>query len=254
MSKLSMLLAAMLASAGGAGCGSETDTGSVDANATELPSIEPGFYAGYDYVEGAARPLALALHDVARDVPEGFAGHYDLSMYNDDSGDIAYTSGFYKIYRYAGEVRVRFETYEGSDAGHFAWSVEDGTLQLGEFAMNQLNTARDPEDVMECEAFDVPDLFCEEGFTPWEYPSVSVERAEGGGYDITFGSCGYGAEDGDTVEVTTAENGDFEARLVTSYDETFIIRVPAGEPSRGVVLHASEADAEPVEAAKLVCH
>lgn len=254
MSKSWLLSATLLSCLAVVGCGTDTDTGSSSANATEFPGFEYGFYYNYEYGEGEMRPLSLALHDLDRDLPSGFSGHYDLSMVNDDSGDIAYTSGYFKLYRYAGLTRVRFQTYEGADAGRFPWTIDDGRLTLGDYAMDQLNTTRRPEDVMECEAFDVPDLFCDEGFTPWEYPSVSVEKADGGGYDVSFGMCGYGAEDGDEVEITTADNGDFEARLVTSYGETFIVRVPAEQPSRGVVLHASEPGEEPGIAANLVCH
>jgi hypothetical protein len=252
MSKSWLLCAALLASLVGAGCGTDAETGEQSPNATEFAGFEYGFFYNYDYAEGAARPLALAFHDVETDLPSGYAGHFDFTTYNDDSGDLSYKSGVFKLYRYDGQTRVRLDTYDGQDAGRYAWSFADGTLTLGEFAMTRTGVSGDA--LKECEAFDVPDLFCEEGFTPWEYPTVSVENAQGGGYNVTFGSCTYGAEDGDTVEVTTAENGDFEARLVTSYGETYVVSVPAGEPSRGTVLHGAEPGAELVTAAYLVCH
>lgn len=235
-----------------AGCtGTGTDDGFVVVDGkADAVGFSYGIFASWEYDYEQPSPILAAFHDVSTGVPEGFSGHFDLSVYDEEDGTTTYSSGVFQLYEQNGRSRILLQGSDGQEVARYDWSYSDGTLRLGEHELSRLN--RREEALVQCEAFEVLDFEFEEGFTPWEYPSVDVDPAADGGYEVSLGSCAFDESEGDAITFTTAANGDIEARVVTTYDETYIVRVPAGLPSRGEVLRAADGE-EPGLMASLVC-
>ncbi len=215
--------------------------------------LELGIYSFEGCCEElAGAPIMLALHGGGQDLPEGYAGHFDYSAYDAEGSEPEYFTGVFGLSSEDGRQRILLRSYDGAEVARFEWSYQDRRLRLDGLEGYLLNLGPEEGVLRKCEAFEVVDYVLEEGFTPWEYPSVRVEVDGQGNYEVSLGSCGYATADEDTIEVRTGEDGELEARVTTAYGSTFVVSIPAGTPSRGRVLHA-ESGEEPALVANIVC-
>lgn len=215
--------------------------------------FEYGIYALDDgFTFEGRQPLMVAFHDVSEGVPEGYAGHFDYAVFDENEETTEYSRGFFQLYAEEGRQRILLETYDGETVGRFDWSYEGRIFRMGEASFYRLHQSDREEVVRECEAFQILHLELEEGFTTWEYPSVTVERDAEGKHEVSLGVCGWDADEA-TIEVGTNEAGELEARVVTEYGRQYVVQIPEGIPSRGRVLSGLEGE-EPHLMANLVCH
>jgi hypothetical protein len=205
------------------------------------PAVDPevyGFYVNYDYEWDGPEPLIVGLYPPGADDLGEYAGYVDFAPF-DESNDITdLHRGKFRISGSGGSYEILAETDAGEPMTASAWTVSDGTLTIDGYELHQTNHVKDW--VKQCYALQVLEYEFEEGFTPYEYPGVDIQVDEAGSYEVGIGCTSFDNTE-DQVTVTETEEGDFEAVVVTDYS-TYVVRIPAGTPSRGQVLFGDSLD------------
>jgi hypothetical protein len=243
------LSTALLAVASLTGCAAEDNTADEDAAAassdgkTDGSTFALGPYINWSYDEGA--PLLAFFHapDVG-EVPDGETGLIDFTDWKDD--EARYVSGSYKVYKYRGRDRLRITSDAGKVILRSDWSYADGTLSFGGAEMN--GTRMLPEELVDCLGVNILDYYFEEGFTEYEYPTVSVDK-EGTQYSVHVGS--WSMDESESTITIKDTTDSFEATAALD-GYKIIVRVPAQAPRRGQVLVQEDGEAESV-VANIVC-
>ncbi len=192
----------------------------------------------------AKEPLIAVFHASGR--TGGESGHFDLVTY--EEYEPTYDSGTYKLYQYRGRDRIRFTNGDGHVVLRSDWSYADGTLTLGEG--NEMSPPkRLAVAVVDCVVVDVLDSNAfEEGLSPHEYPSVSVDR-DGANFSLEIGNSSFDSSEA-TIAVTAGATA-FEAVATLAGGDKIIIRVPNQAPRRGEILQVIGGNEDSV--ATIVC-
>lgn len=196
-----------------------------------------GFYLNYDYEWDGPEPIVVALYPPG---PEGlgeYAGYVDYAPFDEQNDISELHQGKFRITGSPGAYEIHAETDAGEPMTASTWRIDDGALVIDGKEMFQTNHVSDW--TKQCYGLQVLEYEFEEGFTPYEYPGVDV-RLEDGHYEVSFGCTNFDHTEAE-ITVTESEQGDFEAVVVTNWS-TYVLRVPAGTPSRGQVLFGDSLD------------
>lgn len=157
----------------------------------------------------------------------------------DEQNDISdLHRGKFRLSGSPGAYTIHAEMDDGTPMTTSEWRIDGRTLIIDGKEMSR--TTHVDGWVKQCYGLQVVEYEFEEGFTPYEYPGVDVQIDENGDYEVGFGCTNFDSSEAQ-ITVTESEEGDFEAVVATDYT-TYVLRVPAGNPSRGQVLFGDSMD------------
>ncbi len=192
-----------------------------------------GIYSNFDHEYEESAPLMLALHAPTDAVPDGYAGHVDLSRWDGDTQETTVERGWFTVAETDAGRELTLVTEDGEPLATGAWV--DGDLQIEGALM--LPFTHVEEWLAQCYALHVHHYEFEEGFTPYEYPGVDV-IVDDDGVRVGFGAASFD-EDEATITVGQTDDGAFEATVQTEWS-TYVLRIPPTSPRRGQVLFGQD--------------
>ncbi len=212
-------------------------TQSVDQPAA--PSEMFGFYVNDDFMDGDGEPLMVALYPPV-DSQEVSAGFVDFAPFNADAETTDLLTGVFRLQQSDGVYELVAETDDGAPMTASSWNYQNRVLTINGVSLNRRYQLDPAKYIKQCYALQVLEYEFDEAFTTFEYPGVDVAIDGAGNYEVSLGCVTY---DGTEAEIVVSDNvqGDFEATVITEYS-TYVLRVPAGAPSRGQVLAGDSLD------------
>ncbi len=193
----------------------------------------------------------IALHGPGRTAPTGATGYFDMSRTTDADGyESEHVQGTYKLYRFNGKNRIRFNDADGNEVFRDNWSYKNNQFVVGETTLGRRFALA--EDMVDCVALNVADpSVLDESFSVFEYPSVSAEGpANGNATSLSIGGSGYDAADSTLTTKRTATDLTVTA---ANDSETFTLRVSNAAPRRGTLTY-QEKGQEAFVLANVICH
>lgn len=201
-----------------------------------------GFYTNYDHEYEESGPLRIALYPASDELPAGYDGHVDLSMWDASEVSATVERGWFKVTSDGGETKLTVVGENGQPLAGGQWSFADNRIYMDGGKMLPHNRLDPQEYPQQCYAMEVLEYEFEEGFTPEEYPMVDVSIDEDGNYEVGFGATNFDHTEAD-ITVGEDASGGFEATVKTSWT-TYVLRIPANGPRRGQVLFGDDGELE----------